>query len=115
MGTDSCVQSSQEWIDTNLTCKMNKAYAVTIPKKLREKLGLEPMSPVILVVDNQSILLSTKSIDESLDIQSHINDNGSFYMPKEIRDQLILAPGTTFRIRVGSDPAQFCELLLEKV
>ncbi|WP_026688757.1 AbrB/MazE/SpoVT family DNA-binding domain-containing protein [Alteribacter aurantiacus] len=115
MGTDSCVKSSQEWVDTNRTCKMNKAFAVTIPKKLREKLGLSPMDTIILVVDNKSILLSTKSIDETLDIQSHINENGSFYMPKEIRDQLTLTSGEPLRILVGSDPAQFCELLLEKV
>ncbi|PYZ95498.1 hypothetical protein CR205_18365 [Alteribacter lacisalsi] len=115
MGTNACAQTAQEWINTNLVCRMNKAFSVTIPKKLREQLEIEAHSKVILVVDNEQVLVSSKSINETLDIQSHLNENGSFYLAREIRDQLGLKPGATFELYVGSDPGQLCELLLRPV
>ncbi|WP_096438437.1 AbrB/MazE/SpoVT family DNA-binding domain-containing protein [Alteribacter populi] len=115
MATSSFTQYSQAWVPTNLTCKMNKAFAITIPKKLRTKLKLQKKSSIALVIERDSIIISTEEIEQSLHIQSHINNNGSLYLPKEIRNQLTIDPGTEFEIFTGTVPAQFCELLLKRV
>ncbi|TMW70157.1 hypothetical protein [Alteribacter natronophilus] len=115
MGANARDLTSQDWVNTNLVCRMNKAFSVTVPKKLREQLELESHSKVILLIDHEQVLVSTKTIDETLDIQSHLNENGSFYLPKEIRDYLHLSPGATFEIYMGEDPSEPCELLLKPI